>query len=210
MTNSLQSLFGAIARTQDEQELRSQVLRQAGQYFAAKRWGLFFFSQDCRLPKALQLSLSIEYNPVLSYLVEHHTPVHEALIVSPKTWQMLCPRADHRHVMAGPLVNQSQLVGVVGFTREQGKSAFNTQDLLDLSALCLHLSDWVKTRKPFMTDSLTSREQQIAQLVAKGRTNAEIGAELWITENTVKQALKRMFRKLEVSSRAEMVAQLYG
>jgi DNA-binding CsgD family transcriptional regulator len=41
-----------------------------------------------------------------------------------------------------------------------------------------------------------------------GRTNAEIGAELWITENSVKQALKRMFRKLDVSSRAQMVAQL--
>ncbi len=31
---------------------------------------------------------------------------------------------------------------------------------------------------------------------------------LWITENSVKQALKRMFRKLEVSSRAQLVAQL--
>lgn len=44
--------------------------------------------------------------------------------------------------------------------------------------------------------------------VALGRTNAEVGNELWITKNSVKQALKRMFRKLEVSSRTEMVAQL--
>jgi len=49
---------------------------------------------------------------------------------------------------------------------------------------------------------------QIANLVAKGLTNAEIGAELWITQNSVKQALKRMFRKLEVSARTEMVAKL--
>jgi DNA-binding NarL/FixJ family response regulator len=35
-----------------------------------------------------------------------------------------------------------------------------------------------------------------------------IGAALWITEHTVKQALKRMFRKLEVSSRAELVARI--
>lgn len=52
------------------------------------------------------------------------------------------------------------------------------------------------------------RELQIVELVALGRTNAEIGTQLWITENSVKQALKRMFRKLDVSSRAEMVAQL--
>jgi len=56
--------------------------------------------------------------------------------------------------------------------------------------------------------SLKSRELQIANLVALGRTNTEIGTELWITENSVKQALKRMFRKLKVSSRTEMVAQL--
>jgi len=55
---------------------------------------------------------------------------------------------------------------------------------------------------------LAPREIQIAELVAQGLTNAQIGATLWITENSVKQALKRMFRKLEVSSRAEMVAQL--
>jgi DNA-binding CsgD family transcriptional regulator len=57
-------------------------------------------------------------------------------------------------------------------------------------------------------DRLTPREIQIAELVAQGLTNAQIGATLWITENSVKQALKRMFRKLEVSSRAQMVAQL--
>lgn len=49
---------------------------------------------------------------------------------------------------------------------------------------------------------------QIVELVAQGLTNAEIGAALWIQENSVKQALKRMFRKLDVSSRAEMIARL--
>ena len=42
-----------------------------------------------------------------------------------------------------------------------------------------------------------------------GKTNAEVGAELWITENSVKHALKRIFRKLEVSSRTEMVTRLF-
>ena len=55
---------------------------------------------------------------------------------------------------------------------------------------------------------MTSRELQIAKLVAQGLTNTEIGKTLWIQENSVKQALKRMFRKLQVSSRAEMIAKL--
>jgi DNA-binding CsgD family transcriptional regulator len=59
-----------------------------------------------------------------------------------------------------------------------------------------------------LVNRLTKRELEIAELVAQGRTNAEIGAALWIKEDSVKQALKRMFRKLEVSSRAEMVARL--
>lgn len=89
-----------------------------------------------------------------------------------------------------------------------------------MSAVCLHLSVWTATRKfapatalkPQQPSSgtrpLTPRELQIADLVALGRTNAEIGNELWITENSVKQALKRMFRKLKVSSRTEMTARL--
>ena len=93
----------------------------------------------------------------------------------------------------------------------------------DLSALCLHLSTRLAIlRSPSVlegklqptelnalkTHRLTPREIQIAELVAQGRTNAQVGAALWITENSVKQALKRMFRKLDVSARAEMVAKL--
>ncbi|GAA6619483.1 LuxR C-terminal-related transcriptional regulator [Scytonema sp. NUACC26] len=202
-----------------------------GEYFSAKRWGLFFFDQlplvDSNFQKILKVGLSIEHNPVVRYLVERHTPVHEALVTSPKAWTIICPRPDHWHVMAGPIVNCGQLVGVVGCTREKSMPAFDTQNLADLSAICLHLSIWAATvrarsvsvdtvilkdtgsrQQSFKSDRLTARELQIVELVALGRTNAQIGNELWITENSVKQALKRMFRKLEVSSRAEMVAQL--
>ncbi len=48
----------------------------------------------------------------------------------------------------------------------------------------------------------------VAELVAQGLTNTEIGAALWIKPDSVKQALKRMFRKLDVSTRAQLVAQL--
>jgi DNA-binding CsgD family transcriptional regulator len=224
MKSPLQFLFAAIDRLQDEHELRSQIVSQIGEYFAAKRSGIFFFDRlhlaDSKLQKAFKVALSIEHNPVARYLVERHSPVHEALVTSPKVWTMICPRPDHWHVMAGPIVDRGQLVGVVGCTREQSMSAFDTQNLADLSAICLHLSVWTATvrsrsvsggkspHQSLKSDRLTSRELQIAELVALGRTNAEIGREIWITENSVKQALKRMFRKLEVSSRAEMVAQL--
>lgn len=50
--------------------------------------------------------------------------------------------------------------------------------------------------------SLTSREKEIANLAAKGLTNKEIADELFISPNTVKFALKSVFSKLSISSRA--------
>jgi DNA-binding CsgD family transcriptional regulator len=217
MISPLQLLFEAINQVKDESDLRSSLAPKIGEYFVAKRSGIFLFDQllaDRKFQQVIKVALSVEHNPVARYLLERHTPVHEGLVVSPKTWAILCPRADHWHVMAGPIVRSGQLIGAVGCTREQSMPAFNTQNLADLSAVCLHLSVWASTvrsqHRSFKASRLTARELQIAELVALGRTNAEIGVELWITENSVKQALKRMFRKLEVSSRAEMVAQLYA
>ncbi|MBN3909627.1 MAG: GAF domain-containing protein [Nostoc sp. NMS1] len=213
---ALQALFHAIAQAKDEEALRSHIRAEMSEYFSATRCGLFFFAQisllDSKMQKALQIALSPQHNPVARYLLEHHAPVHEALVVKPKTWRLICPRADHWHVMAGPIVSNGQLVGVVGFTRQQGMPTFDSQNLTDLSALCLHISTWVAMARlqhpQLLKTDLTPREMQIADLVAQGQTNAEISAELWITENSVKQALKRMFRKLEVSSRTQMVAKL--
>jgi len=226
MTISLRLLFAEINQVKDEANLRSLIAPKIGEYFTAKRWAIFFFDQlplgDRSLQKILKIALSIEHNPVARYLAKRHAPVHEALVTTPKAWKLICPRPDHWHVMAGPIINQGQIVGVVCCTREKEMPAFDHENLVDLSAICLHLSVWVATVNSQgifagksqqhlsgkLRQRLTPRELQIAELVALGRTNAEIGAELWITENSVKQALKRMFRKLEVSSRAEMVAQL--
>ena len=49
---------------------------------------------------------------------------------------------------------------------------------------------------------LTSREREILRLVSQGRTNAQIGAELWITPATVKKHLENVYLKLGVTSRA--------
>lgn len=212
----LQLLFKEIDRVENESEVRSHLAPQIGEYFTATRSGVFFFDRllsNSKFKNTLKIALSTEHNPVARYLVERHAPVHEEMVTSPKAWKIICPRSDHWHVMAGPIVNRSQLVGVVGCTREKLMPAFDTENLADLSAICLHLSVWSATVKSAQYSDLvallTPRELEIAELVAKGKTNAEIGRELWITINSVKQALKRMFRKLEVSSRAEMVAQLF-
>jgi DNA-binding NarL/FixJ family response regulator len=52
-------------------------------------------------------------------------------------------------------------------------------------------------------DDLTAREREILGLVSEGMTNAQIGRELWVTEQTVKFHLSNIYRKLGVSNRTE-------
>jgi DNA-binding NarL/FixJ family response regulator len=52
-------------------------------------------------------------------------------------------------------------------------------------------------------DDLTARERQILVLVSDGLTNAKIGRELWVTEQTVKFHLSNVYRKLGVANRTE-------
>jgi DNA-binding NarL/FixJ family response regulator len=54
-------------------------------------------------------------------------------------------------------------------------------------------------------ESLSARETEILVRVARGRTNAEIGRELFISEATVKTHLLRAFGKLGVSGRTAAV-----
>ncbi len=51
---------------------------------------------------------------------------------------------------------------------------------------------------------LTPTEVTVAALVAQGRTNREVAAQLVLSEKTIESHLSRIYRKLGVSSRAEL------
>lgn len=57
-------------------------------------------------------------------------------------------------------------------------------------------------------DALTTAERQIASLIAEGLTNREAAARLFVTEHTVEAALVRVYAKLGVRSRSELVGRL--
>jgi ATP/maltotriose-dependent transcriptional regulator MalT len=56
---------------------------------------------------------------------------------------------------------------------------------------------------------LTAREVEVLRLVARGRSNREIGAELFISEHTVARHLSNIFRKLDVTSRSAATSFAY-
>jgi DNA-binding NarL/FixJ family response regulator len=62
---------------------------------------------------------------------------------------------------------------------------------------------------PPSSDPLTPRERSVLSLVAAGRTNRQIGDELFISEKTVSVHLSRVMTKLGATSRTEAVSAAY-
>jgi DNA-binding CsgD family transcriptional regulator len=231
MASSLHPLFQAIATAPTEQALRFRFVDGVSQYFGVQRWGIYLMDDENRLSNFDVVGVSDAFveryekigravDPVLRYVLDNHAPAHEELVLPIGGWkqsdlyQKCCSEYDHEHIMTGLIVGRGQLIGTIHFARVGGTPPFSSNDLANLGAVCTHLSACLAELRLQSSSSssvfrkLTPREAQIANLVAKGLTNAEIGAELWITQNSVKQALKRMFRKLGVSARTEMVAKL--
>jgi len=53
---------------------------------------------------------------------------------------------------------------------------------------------------------LSMREMQVLTGMSQGKSNAQIGRELYLSEDTIKTHARRLFRKLGAKDRAEAVA----
>jgi DNA-binding NarL/FixJ family response regulator len=65
------------------------------------------------------------------------------------------------------------------------------------------------TESPRRRIDLTERELQVLRGMADGKSNAEIGRELFVSEDTVKTHARRLFRKLGARDRAHAVASAF-
>jgi DNA-binding NarL/FixJ family response regulator len=77
---------------------------------------------------------------------------------------------------------------------------------VDAGETCIPAALSAKLAARMSGDPLTSREIDVLKLLAKGRSNKEIGSDLFISESTVKSHVKSMFEKLHVRSRTEAIA----
>jgi DNA-binding NarL/FixJ family response regulator len=68
----------------------------------------------------------------------------------------------------------------------------------------LATGETVRRRTVETLDELTSQEVQVARLAADGHTNAEIGAQLFLSPRTVESHLSKVFDKLGITSRKQL------
>jgi DNA-binding NarL/FixJ family response regulator len=74
------------------------------------------------------------------------------------------------------------------------------------SALAPSVAIRLRARERAPESQLSRREREVLALVAGGQSNRDIGAQLFLSEATVKSHLVHIFTKLQVTSRTSAVA----
>jgi DNA-binding NarL/FixJ family response regulator len=95
--------------------------------------------------------------------------------------------------------------------REQLRTAHDMLDAMGVEAFAaragrelLATGETARKRTVETRDELTAQEALIARLARDGLSNPEIGTRLFISPRTVKYHLRKVFIKLEISSRNEL------
>jgi DNA-binding CsgD family transcriptional regulator len=96
--------------------------------------------------------------------------------------------------------------------REQLRAALDTFDRVGatpwserVGAELRASGETLRRRESHEAEELTPQELQIALQVAEGKSNKEVGAALFLSHKTIEFHLSRIYRKLDIHSRAELI-----
>jgi len=104
-------------------------------------------------------------------------------------------RRGHRRVDA-----RRELLQAYEMFAEMGMEAFSERAQRELAAT----GERVRLRAVERLHDLTNQETQIARLARDGLTNQEIGSQLYLSARTVEWHLRKVFTKLEITSRRQL------
>jgi DNA-binding CsgD family transcriptional regulator len=124
----------------------------------------------------------------------------------------LRPELARAHLVYGEWLHQqnrrtdarSQLRTAFDMLSAMGAAAFADRARRGLAAT----GEKTRRRNDETADELTEQEAHIARLAIDGKTNTEIGAQLYVSPRTVEWHLRKVFAKLGIASRRELAAAL--
>jgi DNA-binding NarL/FixJ family response regulator len=120
----------------------------------------------------------------------------------------------------GPTVKAALAAGAAGYLSKQetaksivsaihavmrGEKALSPQASASLAAQLESEAGAPAGQQQHETHGLTDREIEILRHIAMGKTNAQIGAELFLSESTIKNHVYNLYRKLAVLNRSSAV-----
>jgi DNA-binding CsgD family transcriptional regulator len=129
-------------------------------------------------------------------------------------------RAVEEHAAVGDPFGRARALLALGVVRRRGRQKRTARDAIEAAVDAfetLGAAGWaargraelarIGGRRPH-GDEVTPTERRLAELVAEGRSNKEIAAVLFVTPKTVGTMLSRLYAKLGVHSRTELVRRL--
>lgn len=120
------------------------------------------------------------------------------------------------HIACVQIFYHNHMAGMISLHRSPRSHDFNNKEMELLKLLHYHMNNVFENASNSVAPpinskdklsnifGLTRREYEITSLIARGKTNKDIARDLFISENTVKTYIKRIFTKTDVSTRAEL------
>ena len=138
------------------------------------------------------------YEDALALEVEGDSPFEQARtqLLYGELLRRLRRRADAREHLRNALRTFERVGAARWFDRAQG----------ELRAT----GETARKRDPSALGQLTPQEQQIARLVGEGASNKDVAAQLFLSPRTVEYHLRKVFMKLGIASRAELIRREAG
>jgi DNA-binding CsgD family transcriptional regulator len=124
-----------------------------------------------------------------------------------------------QHEAAGDPFGRARALLAIGVVRRRAKQKRAAREALEAAADAfdeLGAAGWAARAREELgqiggraqSDGLTPSERRVADLVAQGRTNAEVAATLFLAERTVASHLTHIYAKLGIRSRTELARKL--
>jgi DNA-binding CsgD family transcriptional regulator len=132
----------------------------------------------------------------------------------------LLERAVVQHEEVGDPFGRGRAFLALGVVRRRGRQKRSAREAIEAAVEAFETigaAGWAEKaraelgriggRRP-LAEELTPTERRLAELVAEGRSNKEIAAVLFVTPKTVGTSLSRLYAKVGVHSRTELIRRL--